>query len=124
MASPTEYRGFCIEQAGAVTVVRFTINRLLKEATVETIGEQLSSLVEEQGRHRLVLDWRNVERVYSEMLAKLLALHHKVQSLGGQLALCHVRPEVYEVFETVRLNQVLHIYETEAEAVQALTAAD
>jgi anti-anti-sigma factor len=122
MASPTEYRGFRVEQAGAVTVVRFTINRLLKESTVETIGEQLSSLVEAPGHRRLVLDWCQVERVYSEMLAKLLALHNKLQALGGRLALCHVRPEVYEVLATVRLNQVLQIFETEAEAVQALTA--
>jgi stage II sporulation protein AA (anti-sigma F factor antagonist) len=123
MASPTEYRGFNLEQAGAVTVVRFTIPRLLKEATVETLGEQLLNLIEQQGRRLLVLDWRQVERVYSGMLAKLIALHNKVNSLGGQLALCQVQPEVFEVFETLRLNHILRIYGTEAEAVHALAAA-
>jgi stage II sporulation protein AA (anti-sigma F factor antagonist) len=123
MASPTEYRGFNVEQAGAVTVVRFTIPRLLKEATVESLGEQLLNLIEQQGRRYLVLDWRQVERVYSGMLAKLINLHNKVNSLGGQLALCQVQPEVFEVFQTLRLNHILRIYGTEAEAVQALSAA-
>jgi anti-sigma B factor antagonist len=124
MAASTEYRGFNVEQAGPVTIVRFTIPRLQKEATVETIGEQLLHLLQDQGRHRLVLDCHGVERIYSAMLAKLVDLHQKAEALGGRLALCRVHPEVHEVFETLRLHELLRIYPTEAEAVQAVSPGE
>jgi anti-sigma B factor antagonist len=118
MTPQPEYHGFAVEEVGDVTIARFKIARLLKEGTVELIGEQLLALVDEQGRRRLVLDFRNVERVYSVMLGKIAALHTKLQAAGGRLALCQVRPDVYEVFEALNLHQVLHIYDEEKQALQ------
>ena len=118
MPPHADYHGFAVEQVGDVTIARFKIARLLKEGTVELLGEQLFALVDEQGRRQLVLDFGNVERVYSVMLGKIAALHSKVQAAGGRLALCQVRPEVYEVFEALNLHQVLHIYDEEEQALQ------
>jgi anti-sigma B factor antagonist len=118
--SSLEHHGLAVEQRGDVTVARFKIARLLKEGTVEVIGEQLFALVDAEGRRRLVLDFSRVERVYSVMLAKIAALHQKLEAAGGRLALCQLHPDVYEVFLALGLNKVLAIYDDEHQALAAM----
>jgi anti-anti-sigma factor len=107
-----------VNQVDEATIVRFTVQRLLKERTIETIGEQLTDLVETQGCRRLVLDFRNVEAVMSTMVGKLVALNEKTQTLGGRLVLCNVGPGLYEVFQSLQLPQRLSICSGEQEALQ------
>lgn len=118
--SPLEHHGLAVEQKGDVTVARFKIARLLKEGTVEIIGEQLFALVDSEGRRRVVLDFARVERVYSVMLGKIAALHQKLQAAGGKLALCQLHPDVYEVFLALGLDKVLDIYDREDQALEAM----
>jgi len=122
--SSLEHHALAIEEKGDVTVARFKIARLLKEGTVEIIGEQLFALVDEQGRRRLVLDFGQVERLYSVMLGKIAALQQKVQAAGGRLALCQLNPDVYEVFMALNLDKAIEIYDSEQQALQAVTAAN
>ena len=124
MSSPVTHYQFAVTQQGPVTVVTFQAPRLVKEGTVEAIGEHLFAMVEEHGCRQLVLDFSHVERIYSVMLAKVAGLHRKMQALGGRLAVCRMRPEVYDVFETLNLHQVLHIYNTTDEAVRSFADAD
>jgi anti-sigma B factor antagonist len=106
-----------VDQVGDTTVVRFRVQRLLKERTVETIGDQLSDLVETQGRRRLVLNFGNVEAIASTILGKVVSLHEKAQAAGGKLVLCNIEPGVYEIFETLNLPQRLSICPGEQEAL-------
>lgn len=120
MSAPTDYHWFRVEQVGDVTVVRFTIARPQKESTVETIGEELASLVGDRGALKIVLDFSTVERVYSGLIGKIMGLHHTLQGVGGRLAICGLSPELAEVFCTVRLDQILKICPTSQDAAQAL----
>jgi anti-anti-sigma factor len=124
MSSPVSHYQFSVAQQGPVTVVTFQAPRLVKEGTVEAVGEHIFALVEAHGCRQLVLDFSLVERIYSVMLAKVAGLHRKLQGLGGRLAVSRLRPEVYEVFETLNLHQVLHIYDTTEEAVRSFKEAD
>ncbi|HZU37016.1 MAG TPA: STAS domain-containing protein [Gemmataceae bacterium] len=117
-----DHHGLAVEHRGDVTVARFQIARLLKEGTVEIIGEQLFALVDNEGRRRLILDFGRVERVYSVMLGKIAALHQKLEAAGGHLALCQLHPDVYEVFLALGLHKVLDIYDDEKQALEAVGA--
>jgi anti-anti-sigma factor len=108
-----------VNQVGETTVVRFRVQRLLKERTIESIGDQLIEMVEEQGCRRLVLDFHNVEAVVSTMVGKILALHTKAQATGGRLVLCNVGPALNEVFETLQLPRHLNICAGEQEALSS-----
>ena len=117
-----DHHGLAVEHKGDVTIARFKIARLLKEGTVEVSGDQLFALVDEHGRRRLVLDFGQVERVYSVMLGKIAALHQKVQAAGGRLALCQLHPDVLEIFMAAKLDKELDIYDDEEKALEAVGA--
>jgi anti-sigma B factor antagonist len=98
-----------VEDKGDVTVVRFTVKKILDEQNIQVIGEQLFGLVDELGRRKLVLDFGNVTYLSSAALGKLITLSKKLHAAGGKLILCNVAPQVYEVFRLGKLTKLLNI---------------
>ena len=87
-----------VAENGEVTVVNFLDKRILDEQTIQAIAEQLFSLVETDGKRKLLLNFTNVEYMSSAALGKLINLHKKLHALNGRLAMCHVIPQIFEVF--------------------------
>jgi anti-anti-sigma factor len=110
---------FSIEQAGEVTVVRFTpsCGRCLDDETIKEIADRLYRLQADEGGRRLVINLANVERLDSLLLGKLVSLHKRALASGGTLVLCELNPQLYEVFQTLQLTGFLRIYGTEHEAL-------
>ena len=108
MSTP-RHRQLEVEDIGDVTVVNFIDKRILDEQNIQIIGEQLFSLVDEVGRRKVLLNFGNVEFLSSAALGKLIALHKKLQAVGGRLILCNIDPEIYEVFEITRLDKFFNI---------------
>src|SRR5205809_7518190 len=82
-----------VEDIGGVTVVSFTDKKILDEQNIQIIGEQLFSLVDEQGKKKLLLNFGNVEYMSSAALGKLVTLYKKTQAAGGKLVLCNIHPD-------------------------------
>ena len=55
--------------------------------------------------------WKDEEAKYFHraMLGKLVSLHKKTQAAGGQLTLCNLDPDIYEAFESSRLDKFFAI---------------
>jgi len=98
-----------VEDQGDLTVVKFVDPRIVDEVIIKAIGDQLFSLVEDLGRLKLRLDFTGVELLASAMLGKLVSLHKKTQAAGGQLTLCNLDPDIYEAFESSRLDKFFTI---------------
>lgn len=113
-------RRIVVEEIGEVTVASFTDKKILDEANIQVIGDQLFNLVDEDGRTRIVLDFTNVEYLSSAALGKLITLDKKVKAARGQLRLCAIRPEILEVFEITRLNKLFDIRTTQDDALAGL----
>lgn len=118
MSSQPSQRWFQAEQVGAVTVVRFPHQGSLSGEAVPMIGEELFHLVADLKQTQLVLNLSNVDGVDSAMVGKLVALQKKALAAGGRVALCHVSPELFEIFETVKLPRLIGFYRTEDEAIR------
>ena len=56
MSSQPKRRRLELEQIGDVTVVSFVDKKILDEQSIQTIGDQLFSLVDEAGRKKILLD--------------------------------------------------------------------
>jgi anti-sigma B factor antagonist len=119
MSQPPRRRRLEVEDIGDVTVVNFVDRRILDEQNIQIIGEQLFSLVDEVGRRKILLNFGNVEFLSSAALGKLIALHKKLQAVGGRLILCNIDQEIYEVFEITRLDKFFTIQKEEQAALQA-----
>src|ERR687883_1318461 len=105
MASPARRRRLEVEHIGDVTVVNFVDRRILDEQNIQVIGEQLFSLVDEEGWRKILLNFSNVEYLSSAALGKLITLNKKLQQAGGKLILCNIDPQIYEVFEITKLDK-------------------
>jgi len=108
-----------ISEVGGVTVVRFADGKILDASNIEELGVQLFSLVEQDNRKKMLLDFQNVEFLSSAALNKLIILDKKMKGTSGQLKLCSLRPEIHEVFVITRLNQLFEIADDEQSALDS-----
>jgi anti-sigma B factor antagonist len=118
MSSPGRRRRLEVENIGDVTIVTFTDRKILDEQSIQAIGDQLISLVENEGYNKLLLNFQNVEYLSSAALGKLIALNKKVKGAGGALVLSNISPQIYEVFEITKLDKFFKIKKDEQEALQ------
>src|ERR1700685_368315 len=107
-----------IEEIGDVTIARFIDRKILDENNIQVIGNQLFSLIDEEGRTKIVLDFSNVEYLSSAALGKLITMEKKVKAAKGKLRLCCISPAIYEVFNITKLNRLFKIYEDQERALE------
>ncbi len=107
-----------IEKIGDVTVASFVDKKILDETNIQIIGNQLFGLVDDDGCKKIILDFTNVEYLSSAALGKLITMDKKVRGAKGQLRLCTVRPEIYEVFAITKLNKLFKMFENRDKALE------
>lgn len=112
-------RAMSIEQIGEITLATFTVRTILDEETTTLVGKQLAALVRDEGCRKLIINFGNLDRLTTYLVGKIVAVHQLLESSGGRLAVCRVKPSVAEVFTILRLTRVLNIYEDEQGALQS-----
>jgi anti-anti-sigma factor len=108
-----------IEHIGKVAVARFSSEVTLTGQQAEAVAEELRSLLKDFGSRRLLVDFSNVASLASLMLGKLVNLNREAEAVGGRLALCNLKPVIYEIFDVTRLSKILAIYRSESEALMS-----
>ncbi len=73
------------------------------------IRAQLNTLVS-QTPAKLIVDLSKVSYIDSSGLAVFIETLQHVHGYGGQLALCGLRPNVRNIFEIARLDQIFRIF--------------
>lgn len=113
------HRHLAMTEVGDVAVVRFLDRKILDQANIEELGKELSSLVTQEGRRKLLLNFEDVDFLSSAALGKLIVLDKRVKEHSGTLKLSNIRPEIKEVFVITRLNRVFDIYDDEEDALKS-----
>ena len=122
MSTATRRRLLEVEDAANnVCVVTFVDTKILDETNIKIIGEDWFYLVDELGRRKVILDFRDVVFYSAAALGILIALHRKLMAYRGQLILCNIRKEIRDVFEMTKLDLMFTIVPTKKEALQALS---
>jgi anti-anti-sigma factor len=98
---------FSVHTAGDAMVVKLT-PQALNDPTAEAAGARLLGLADGPCR-QLRLDLGELPYLSSEWLNRFVALHNKVRSRGGHLAVVNVPARVYEVFRLTGLDTVLDV---------------
>ncbi|HEV3144488.1 MAG TPA: STAS domain-containing protein [Gemmataceae bacterium] len=104
---------FEMGEEGDVTIVRFIGPNIVGERNVQVIGDQLFDLVDNQGKKKILLSFRNVKALSSAALGKLITLNKKTQQSGGKLVMCGISKEISEVFAITKLDQLFNISKDE-----------
>jgi anti-sigma B factor antagonist len=100
-----------------VKVVDFVENKILDEANIAEIGQQLTALVESRDRQKILLDFGNVDHLSSAALGMLINVNNRVKQQNGQLRLANIKPQIIEVFEITKLNKLFKILPNRADAL-------
>ncbi len=109
-----------VEQVGDATVVRFTRRTILDGDTIEAIGARLLAVAAAGDCRKLVVNFDRVESLTSAMLGKLVAVQRKLEAHGGRVAFCKVDPFLLQIFNLVRLPDLVPICADEQEAIESL----
>jgi anti-sigma B factor antagonist len=102
-----------------VTIVEVLSRQLWGPTIMQELVQELSSLLEQAEYKDILLNLRQVEYISSAALNRLINFHKRVQSAGGKLKLCCLRPSIEEIFITTRFNQLVDIHQDEEEALAA-----
>jgi anti-anti-sigma factor len=95
----SRYSHFDVQDAGEVSVVRFTAKRLLDINDIQVMGMEMYRLVDGLGRRNLILDLANVDYLSSSALGKFITLYKKVKAVGGRLVIRHLNAQIRELFK-------------------------
>ena len=104
------------QQSGAA-VVRFTDRKILDQANIAEMGDELLALVDQEGRQKILLNFTGVEFLSSAALNKLISLNRRLGKTGGQLRVSNLGENIKEVFVITNLTKVFVIFDNEAEAL-------
>lgn len=111
MSEPKQIR---VEEVDGVSVIRFVQERILDEADIQQLGEELYAL---GNTSALLLNFDDVKFLSSAALGKLIKLDKKVKENNGKMILSNIRPEIYDVFTITRLDKLFVIKDTQQEAL-------
>jgi len=100
-----------------VKVIDFIESKILDEANIAEIGQQLIALVEAKDRPKLLLDFANVDHLSSAALGMLINVNNRVKQQSGQLRLANIKPAIMEVFEITKLNKLFRILPNRVDAL-------
>ena len=106
-----------IEALGGITVIRLHGPKILDEQLIQMIGDQMFTVVDDQGARMVILDFSSVTFMAAGCLGKVLTLHRKLEACGGKLVLCGLVKDILDVFVITKLTKTLLIRNTRDEAV-------
>jgi len=103
-----------------ITTVEFIDRNILDEANIQSIGDEITSLITSKASPKIVISFANVDHLSSAALGTLITINNKVRNKSGQLRLADIDPQIYEVFVITKLNKLFEIHDTSEAAVASL----
>jgi anti-sigma B factor antagonist len=103
-----------------VVMVTFNNVKILDESVIRQIGGEFEKLTTEAAAERkLLLNFDRVTFMSSAMIGQIMKLYKQSKTDGIALKLCSIEPTILEVFKITRLDKLLDIRKTEADALAA-----
>jgi len=110
-----------VRQVDAVAVLR--PEGFINAHTVRQFETALEALVQE-GRYTILLDCRALNYISSAGLGAIMGLIETVREHGGDILLCSLQKNVFEIFDTLGFTQLYRVFASEGEALQRLNGKD
>jgi hypothetical protein len=93
-----------VAQSENVTCVQYDC--ALWYSRYDAVSPQLRCLVENFGRHRIVLDFADQPYITTLAMASLYALHRALERVGGRLAFCNLCSALRDFFSWHNPDQI------------------
>lgn len=115
---PKQDLPFIHQPIGDVMVVEFKIPSLMDPIVLDAAGKRLYSLIDEEDRRKVILDFEKVQYLSSQAIGILLSMKKKLDALpNSKFVLCGIGARLAELLKITRLDKVLTIKPTQKEAL-------
>ena len=107
------------QQIGDYTVIEFVTPSLMDPIVLEQCAQALYKIIDEEDKRKIVMDFEKVQYLSSQAIGIVLTLNKKLSGLKySKLVLCGVGPKLMELLKITRLDRILTVKPTQAEAVK------
>jgi anti-sigma B factor antagonist len=106
-----------------IPVLEVVGRMVLGERTSDTLFRSKVSDLLASGRHRLVINLEQVAQLDTSGLTALVTAHLTAAKRGGALKLVNPSSRVRELLQITRLNTLLQMYDSEAQALASFDQA-
>jgi len=96
------------------------LHGVLDVESAPTFKTALQSILDKGSNQAVVVDMADVAFMDSSGLGVLIGAYRRLNGMGGRIALVNVVSAVRTVLELTRTQQLFEMYDTRAEAVDAL----
>jgi anti-sigma B factor antagonist len=100
-----------------VGVITFTSSRILDQSNVQQLGDEFDDLLRMHRLNKIVLNFHGVGYMSSAVMGKLNGLRTKLEAAKGELRLCNIEPNIFEIFKIMRFDKLFRICKDEDQAV-------
>ena len=115
--------GLIVSTVQGVTTASLRATTVLDSLVIEELGSALYELVDAQACRKIVVEFRGVTFLASQMLGVLVTLDYKARAIKGKVVLCGLQPKLMEVFKITGLDRRLSFAADEAAAMGKFDAA-
>lgn len=97
---------------------------LVGELDAHTVTELDAAILRclQNGRHRIVVNGASLQYISSAGLGVFLSHIDEIRDNGGDLTICELRPNVFDVFDLLGFPMLFSIVNSEQEAIDLFTA--
>lgn len=110
-------KGFQVKRVDKNDVSVLYLSGFLDAHTVPQFESALSELVE-NGRYRIVVNFKDLDYISSAGLGVFMGFIEEVRNNGGDIKLSNLSERVYKVFDLLGFPALFEIYKEEAEALE------
>jgi len=107
-----------VENFGEYILVEIRMPKMY-QAAVQVFRERMFSLLED-GHTRIILDLSDVEVMNSSGLGVILHMWDTLSNTGGNMTVTGLGPVMQELFERMRLDQLISVSKSLEEAVKQM----
>ena len=116
-----DYQTLDVVEAGNVTIVRLRDRRISDGEELRLLSQELTALVDVEGRNRLLINLGAVEYLSSSAIGVFIVVRKKARSREGVVRLCNLQPDIHTMFTITQMDQLFDIRSSEEDALKAFS---
>lgn len=108
-----------VSEVSGVISVLFYDTKILDEESIRQIGVEFAQVAAKAAGGKLLVKFDRVAFMSSAMIGQIMRLAKLAKADETELKLSGISSDIMEVFKLTKLDKVLEIYPTEADALEA-----
>ena len=91
---------------------------IVAESDIRTITDELGTLID-SGQNCIALNFRNVERLSSQVMGEVVQVYRRCKDTGGTLKICKVPPQVAKILSMTKIDRHIEVFPDERMALES-----